>query len=1193
MGKHTTAPYSEWWTLAQLRKRYAGKLLVNERPGRCTLLCFGEKASDILSSAWYQQKRASEVGERQRIVETAAAIIRDDIRRHAYDVDQYPTVPEVEEGGWEALPKSLRTLLTELICKGKKGKQAPYILKCNMIGQAIVSAARPRSFLSPLQHALSVYLHRSFASRHLVDLLHSLGVCSSYTDAANYEKSIIEHAKPAITDTGNVLVQFVFDNADFDISTIDGLNTFHVMGGIKCITPATSVSLEFTVPRSSGYQKVDVALHGSIPLANYKPPPESGFQKITVEDLRPGQPYEFKATATSAPCKKSAILPVPFINLEATNPTTICTALEYAAAESEAVKQKTTIVTFDHPLFMKTTEMVLAAAEGSPLKSIVISLGGFHLLMSFMHAISYLMAGSGLEEMWGTAYAPKTVPHMMSAKAFSRAVRGHFLAQSCIFALLSRKAAYLDRSRKNCLSSLFNEVSQSKVNFEAAANDERLKEAVCMLDTVVRDLSSGRLGRLWLNYFEHVNTLRAFILAQKTGNWGLHLLSIRKMRPVFHAAGHLPYAKAAQIYLQQVSSLETKMHPLEFDKYTRGGGFVIRRFDRYFCGVWPDLVIEQSLMRALKVKSGLTHGRGITEATKSTFIHAMPLTTLLTRALESYTGKSTLTSEQHVDLRESRQIRDQNDLTKMLGWLQAHDPFQECQDLRSLSSGIKATAAVNCDMSLEVGVQAMSRSIGKKYGELTLHRKDRATNLASVRPAVQIRGEEVQVNGETVLHRVRCVVADVDLGDCFKYELGPVPSSLFDKSGFMHKGTKSTLAQVLQSSAVLSANANPLYVLDGGHLLQRVSWPRPATYAQVAATYSSFVQRLYTSRSTVVFDGYAGGPSVKDVEHMRRGAKNMSADIKVEPNLPVVTTQAKFLTNGKNKEQLIALLSHDLREKGVTVVKAPGDADRLIATTAIELTKTTGENVVVVGNDTDVLALLIALSDGSESLSMLMPGKKSKVYDIPTIRMSLGDAADLLVLHALTGCDSTSAPYNKGKKDPLQKLQDKEEFRRIISIFNSEGASAEEIATAGEAFLLSLYGSSDQFLDVARFSAYLRTVAKKPISSDIDMKYLPPSSAAARQHSFRAYYQVQEWRGAELDPTKWGWKVVNNIFQPVMTLLPPAPPEVLELSACGCAGNCSTRRCSCYAAGRKCSAMCGKCNGVTCGNAMREVGQNL
>jgi len=47
----------------------------------------------------------------------------------------------------------------------------------------------------------------------------------------------------------NSFCQFVFDNADVNIDTIDGLNTFHAIGGIQCITPFTSVSYETNIKK--------------------------------------------------------------------------------------------------------------------------------------------------------------------------------------------------------------------------------------------------------------------------------------------------------------------------------------------------------------------------------------------------------------------------------------------------------------------------------------------------------------------------------------------------------------------------------------------------------------------------------------------------------------------------------------------------------------------------------------------------------------------------------------------------------------------------------------------------------------------------------------------------------------------------------------------------------------------------------
>ena len=61
-------------------------------------------------------------------------------------------------------------------------------------------------------------------------------------------------------------------------------------------------------------------------------------------------------------------------------------------------------------------------------------LGGFHQLMSFLGSIGSLMEGSELGSALETVYAPVSVVHMFSGKAYSRAIRGHFLST---YALLS------------------------------------------------------------------------------------------------------------------------------------------------------------------------------------------------------------------------------------------------------------------------------------------------------------------------------------------------------------------------------------------------------------------------------------------------------------------------------------------------------------------------------------------------------------------------------------------------------------------------------------------------------------------------------------------------------------------------------------------------------------------------------------
>lgn len=58
------------------------------------------------------------------------------------------------------------------------------------------------------------------------------------------------------------------------------------------------------------------------------------------------------------------------------------------------------MLTFDQPLLLKASTIVESAGEDSDLYPIILRLGGFHTLMSFMGSIGHLMRGTDLEESW-------------------------------------------------------------------------------------------------------------------------------------------------------------------------------------------------------------------------------------------------------------------------------------------------------------------------------------------------------------------------------------------------------------------------------------------------------------------------------------------------------------------------------------------------------------------------------------------------------------------------------------------------------------------------------------------------------------------------------------------------------------------------------------------------------------------------
>ena len=66
---------------------------------------------------------------------------------------------------------------------------------------------------------------------------------------------------------------------------------------------------------------------------------------------------------------------------------------------------------------------------------------------------------------------------------------------------------------------------------------------------------------------------------------------------------------------------------------------------------------------------------------------------------------------------------------------------------------------------------------------------------------------------------------------------------------------------------------------------------------------------------------------------------------------------------------------------------------------------------------------------------------------------------NLLFLHAVTGSDTTSAPYQRGKMKGCRVLESNNQLKQTVTVFSTPQANPEDIAKAGEECLLPLYGA--------------------------------------------------------------------------------------------------------------------------------------
>ena len=626
-----------------------------------------------------------------------------------------------------------------------------------------------------------------------------------------------------------------------------------------------------------------------------------------------------------------------------------------------------------------------------------------------------------------------------------------------------------------------------------------------------------------------IDILRKSIKAERTGDFLLHLETVREMLPFLAATGHNNYTKAAWIYHQQMTQLKTTNLAL----YTQflAGNHVVRRTEGPFVGISTDLAIEQVLMRSIKSSGGLTRGKGLGEDKRLIWLMCMPACAEIHKVMQDITGVSMESTEQHVqhtDQSPARQKRDEKDIKAILRFLVNRNPFANLEaGLRSISSGRIASNEVNAEKAETVGEKILHNMIRKNLQQVKFKRDDQVTTMRMISKS----GKEKALTqfDSTLLFQRLIRIADHSPGSleiAFSFELCGVPASLFDTGGLPRHTNKSSLAKNIWNEANQTNADIPsvelAYVFDGGSLLHQVPWSKGQKYSQLAQSYVDYIVRKCKGQDcTVVFDGYKEALSTKDAAHLRRTKQCVSSpDISFDADMLVTEAKDRFLSNQTNKQRLIDFLVELLSQNGIRTEKAVSDADRLIAKVALEKAKT--GHTLVVGEDTDILILLLFHLQ-PRYWPVYFGNAKSgtntaKLWDIQMVQDELGNylCQHLLFVHAISGCDTTSALYGLGKAVFIKKAKKSASFREHAQKFLSTDGDKNVLEKAGEKVLVEVYGGKEKdTLNKLRYIKYNQklttsTKAFQPCS-------LPPTSSAAKLHIQRTCFQVQEWMQSDQD----------------------------------------------------------------------------
>jgi hypothetical protein len=180
-GKHESTDYnvySKVYLQKRLQKHFGQHLYFAQVCGRKNVTYFQNLVSHIVSNKWYEGIDGDEGTDAEKLVRTAARLIRAEIRGKQYDMESYPPISSAAADK-ECVPALLK-LFMECIVTDKLNK--------NAIVQAIVQASRPRTAILPILFGLDVDLD-AHGSANLICEVSRLGFCISYDEVVIFKQS--------------------------------------------------------------------------------------------------------------------------------------------------------------------------------------------------------------------------------------------------------------------------------------------------------------------------------------------------------------------------------------------------------------------------------------------------------------------------------------------------------------------------------------------------------------------------------------------------------------------------------------------------------------------------------------------------------------------------------------------------------------------------------------------------------------------------------------------------------------------------------------------------------------------------------------------------------------------------------------------------------------------------------------------
>lgn len=629
----------------RLQGKYGSHIFFAEVQGKQNVVCFKDFVSHLVNEKWLSDLDTDNDRARSTVI-TAAKLIGSQLREMTYDLSTYPDMTQESDisNFTSVIPSLLLTFLQHLV---------PDALKQASLGQAIVQSAKPRTSLMPLLLQLGIQLDHKYGSAELITELSRLGFCTSHYEVRRYKQSVVASSTgwsmnlPA--DCEHPFVQFIADNVDHNTRTLTGSGTFHGMGIISAsvFQHGQFKNFQTGIPRLKEYIKAnDIVKDCTIQIVPFKKNPNTGLSSVTFQELnylrkpivlpesmilndvwhiagyycnadgisddpqirRQNWAGFMSRVCTGNHAPPALIQMLPIIDLYPGDESCIYSTLLFIEGQARRLNITTPCITFDQPLFIKAVDIALSAKL-----DVVVRLGGFHTMMSYIASVGKLMRGSGLEDALEQIYGKTVVEQILTGKSYARSLRAHILVHSALKYILLQHLLNPSNGDRlpNSIESLQLDAVESE-QFKSAVLDvvmqvsstqpdhERIQASLDLLcsspvlsklELMMTELNcslsqQSRTSKFFLLYCDYIELLKMFLYAERTSNWQLHLHAVGSMIGLFAATGHVNYAKSARLYLQMMENL-AETHPWLHEQFM-SGLHAIRRSDKFWAGLSTD-----------------------------------------------------------------------------------------------------------------------------------------------------------------------------------------------------------------------------------------------------------------------------------------------------------------------------------------------------------------------------------------------------------------------------------------------------------------------------------------------------------------------------------------------------------------------------------------------------------------------------